>query len=438
MDVHLLAEQGYASHGWDPYFFPQNELREADVVNLGFVLNVIEHEPERRAALLNAWRLARRVLIVAAQIVLVAPGKGALAYGDGLITSRNTFQKYYEQQELKSYVDAVLGTDAIPAGPGVFFVFRDEAQAEAVRAQRFHSRAVIPSVRQAVKSFADYREMLEPLMRFYAERGRLPVSGEIANEPDITAEFRLIARAFAVVQRATGEAEWAKISEQRRQDMLVYIALSRFGKRPRFSALPAELQQDIKAFFGSYSQACALADELLFSLGQPGVLAAACRKSAIGKLVGDALYAHVSALDALDPVLRLYEGCASRTFGRLEEATLVKFRIDKPRVSWLCYPDFDSDPHPALRLSLQADLQGLSVSYRDYSDSPNPPILHRKETFVRPDYPLHQKFARLTAQEERHGLFDDTATIGTRNGWAAKLRERGVALRGHRLVRVKD
>jgi hypothetical protein len=54
-----------------------------------------------------------------------------------------------------------------------------------------------------------------------------------------------------------------------------------------------------------------------------------------------------------------------------------------------------------------------------------------------PDDPLRAKFARLTAQEERAGLLDQTATIGTRSGWVERLRERGYALRGHRLVRSR-
>jgi hypothetical protein len=62
-------------------------------------------------------------------------------------------------------------------------------------------------------------------------------------------------------------------------------------------------------------------------------------------------------------------------------------------------------------------------------------VLHRKEAFLPPDHPLHARFARLTRQEEEHGLLTDTATIGTRLGWQARLRATGWALRGHRLVR---
>jgi DNA phosphorothioation-associated putative methyltransferase len=435
-DVKLIAESGYASSGWDPYYFPQTERTPADIVNLGYVINVIENERERREVLSDAWALTRRVLIVAAQILLGEPGRGHLAWNDGVITTRNTFQKYYEPQELKNYIDSVLCVEAVPAGLGVYFVFRDEAHAQSFRASRFHSRAATPRVRVRIRSFEDYRELLQPLMRFFSERGRLPVKGELENECEIIAEFRSLNRAFAVIQQATDRNEWAAISEKRRQDLLVYIALSRFERRPKYTDLPADLQNDIKAFFGNYRQACDTADQMLFSLGKQEVITKQCRVSPIGKIVGNALYIHTSALDALDPLLRLYEGCASRAFGRMEDATLVKFRADKPKISYLFYPDFDTDPHPALKASMQADLQSLRVDYRDYNGTANPPILHRKETFVTPDYPLYEKFARLTRQEEKWGLLDDTNTIGTRDGWNRRLSERQAKLHGHRLIRA--
>ena len=69
-----------------------------------------------------------------------------------------------------------------------------------------------------------------------------------------------------------------------------------------------------------------------------------------------------------------------------------------------------------------------------YAPDGNPPILHRKETMVAPDHPLHARFARLTEQEERHGLLADPSGIGTRAAWETRLGDAGFALRGHRLV----
>jgi DNA phosphorothioation-associated putative methyltransferase len=241
-----------------------------------------------------------------------------------------------------------------------------------------------------------------------------------------------------VILQATDQEEWDVIAEKRRQDILVYLALTQFTNRPKFSQLDSTTQNDIKALFGNYKQACVAADLMLLSVGDIRLIANCCKRSAIGKLLPKALYVHVSALEALKPQLRLYEGCASRTIGRMDGATLVKFHFNMPKISYLFYPDFDTDPHPTLHTSMQIDLRDLQVVYRDYDNSDNPPILHRKETVVTPDYPLHEKFAKLTRQEENWGLLDNTSTIGTRLGWQKCLKEYCAELRGHRVYWRKD
>jgi hypothetical protein len=85
--------------------------------------------------------------------------------------------------------------------------------------------------------------------------------------------------------------------------------------------------------------------------------------------------------------------------------------------------------------SIKLSLRTRELDCFDYAKSTNPPILHRKETFLPPGHALMAKFARLTRQEEKHGLLDETASIGTRAGWQRRLAERGFQIRGHRLVR---
>src|SRR5207302_9008842 len=89
-------------------------------------------------------------------------------------------------------------------------------------------------------------------------------------------------------------------------------------RRPPMSALPLSLQRDIRAFFGSYANACRLADDRLFRAGDAAAVDDACRRSAVGKLLPNALYVHRSALDALDPLLRIYEGCARAYLGEID------------------------------------------------------------------------------------------------------------------------
>jgi DNA phosphorothioation-associated putative methyltransferase len=201
------------------------------------------------------------------------------------------------------------------------------------------------------------------------------------------------------------------------------------------SALPTGLRRDIRASFGSYADGCRRADDRLFRAGDADAVDDACRRSAVGKLLPNALYVHRTALEALDPLLRADEGCARAYLGEIEGADLIKLHRQSGKVSYLVYPDFDADPHPALLRSIKLNLRTREIESTDYAAGANPPVLHRKETFLLPDDPRWSKFDRLTRQEERAGLLDDPATIGTRAGWAERLRERGYALRGHRLMR---
>ncbi|MGL6338538.1 MAG: DNA phosphorothioation-associated putative methyltransferase, partial [Waterburya sp.] len=217
-DVKRLQELGYTSSGWDPYYRPNAELATADIVNIGYIINVIEDIVERREALIKAWELTRKVLIVSAQVLVDDRRLGLVAYGDGIVTNRNTFQKYYEQEELKLYIEQVLGVEAIPAGLGIYVVFRQDAEAESFRASRLYSRLSTPRIQTQVRNFADYRELLTPLMNFYTQRGRLPAKGELSAENAIKAEFRSYQRAFKLILQATDREEWEAIAEQRRQD----------------------------------------------------------------------------------------------------------------------------------------------------------------------------------------------------------------------------
>lgn len=436
-DLERVAKLGYESAGWDPYYRPESPCVAADVVNLGYVINVIESQAERREALIKAWELTGQVLIVAAQ-VLIAQGNSQIAYGDGVITSRNTFQKYYDQEELKIYIDQVLGVDAVPAALGIYFVFRDESQAQSFRASRFRSRVSVPKVQLANKRFEDYKELLTPLMAFFTERGRLPTLEELPETDALSSEFGNLRRAFQIVLQATNPQEWDAISDRRRQDLLVYLALSHFGRRPKLRDLTPVVQNDIKSLFGGYQQACAAADLMLMSLGNLEVVEERCKNSLIGQKRPNSLWVHVSAIEALDPLLRLYEGCASRTIGRPQEANVVKFHFRKPKISYLFYPNFDTDPHPALRTSMEIDLRDLHVHYRDYAPNDNPPLLHQKDLMVTADYPLYEKFAKLTRQEEGWGLLDDLRLIYDDRGWQKCLEEHCAELKGHRVVWRKD
>jgi DNA phosphorothioation-associated putative methyltransferase len=435
-DVELLRENGITSNGWDPAFFPEHPHRSSEVVNLGYVINVIESSDERAETLRRAWELCQRVLVVSAQVHLSGRGQTQVEFGDGVLTSRGTFQKFFQQVELKTYIESVLESEAIPADIGVYYVFKDKVAEQQFLASRHRRAAAAPRKRISEIRFDENRELLEPFMATIAALGRLPEPDEFPQAAEIESRFGSVKRAFALVKRVTRTEEWDAITQRCTEDLLVYLALGRFRRRPPMSILPLGLQRDLRAFFGSYSNACRLADEVLFQAGKPELVDEACRKSAVGKLLRNALYVHRSALEGLSPLLRVYEGCARAYLGEIDGANLIKVHRQSGKVSYLVYPDFETDPHPALVRSVKLSLRTREIDCLEYNASANPPILHRKETFLADDHPLYPKFARLTQQEEKHGLLDDTATIGTRDGWEARLGALGFGLRGHRLVRI--
>ena len=436
-DIFFLTQKGIDSDGWDPLQRPNSERRASDVINLGYVINVIEDPIERKDVLRDAWSLTRKVLIVSARLTIDAKtAVSAIPYSDGCVTSRGTFQKFYDQRELCDWINSALDVQSVPVAPGVFYVFRNDDLRQSFDASRYRRTTAVPRQRFSDLIFDNYRHLFEPLIGFITSRGRLPDESELTVASMIRERVGSLQRAFGIIRRVTGAEQWAVIREERSQDLLVYLALSRFGGRPRFSQLPRDLQLDIRAFFPNYRKACELADQLLFSAGKREVISEACRTSSAGKRLPDALYLHVSALPALPPVLRVYEGCARAYIGVVENANIIKLKISKPQISYLYYPNFDRIAHPELAASLVVPLDTFHVTYREYSESPNPFILHRKENFVADDHPLRKRFERLTQQEERCGLYENTESIGTRDEWQRVLKSKSLTLSGHRLVKT--
>ena len=444
-DVEFLAELGHEAHGWDPNHRPHTELRSAAVVHLGYVLNVIEDSYERSHALKEAWQLANRALIVAVRTTHEAKFvANSTEHADGLLTSADTFQKFYGQAEARAYIDDVLGIQSVPLAFGVFVAFKQDAAEQEWLENRAALRRRVRRLRRIVEprrtlrdmAYETHRDVLRPLEEFIAQRGRLPTEKECNWTVRIIDVFGSLPRAFQVIRHVAQSPWWDDAAHDRRQELLVRFALARLRKRPKFTALPDSVQRDVRALFGSYKDACEQADDLLFSIGNPGTVSQAAGASPTGKRTPDSIYVHIDAIDLLPPPLRVFIGAAEALVGDVPEATLVKAHLNKPRVSYLVYPDFDTDPHPTLVESWVVDFHKLDVRLHNYRLRDNPPVLHRKDLLVAADHPRYPAFRRLTEQEERHGLLDEPMTIGTLDGWQRRLAETGWRLAGHRLVRI--
>ena len=141
----------------------------------------------------------------------------------------------------------------------------------------------------------------------------------------------------------------------------------------------------MRAFFGTYTKACRRGRRTAVPAGNstaPSTRRASA--SAVGKLLPDDLYVHRSALDTLEPLLRIYEGCGRAYLGEVEGANVIKIHRRSGKLSYLVYPEFEDDPHPALLRCIRLNLRMRQIDCNDYAQSANPPVLHRKDTFLLP------------------------------------------------------
>src|SRR5690606_28667047 len=133
-----------------------------------------------------------------------------------------------------------------------------------------------------------------------------------------------LGRAVRLVRQVTSATYWDEIVVRRRSELLVYVALSRFGRRPKLVDLDPITARYLRILFGTYGAACREADQLLLACGDQAMLYVNARASRIGKQTPTALYVHRSAVAELSPVLQVFEGCARVLAGTVPRANLVK------------------------------------------------------------------------------------------------------------------
>lgn len=418
-DVRILRHNGIEAVGWDPHFAPDAPRARADVVNLGFVLNVIEDPIERAQAVREAYALADQLLSVAVMLAGRAETNGE-AFSDGVRTSRNTFQKYYTQRELREYLSSVLGKEPVAVGPGLFFVFQDANEEQRFFAQRARNRggldrliSRLPKPTRAEREQAFYnahRDLLEPLWETWLTLGRKPELEEIAQRAEIENLFGSLAKALRFLERFQGAEATSAAFRSRKTDLTVYFALQQFEQRRSFTTLPEELRRDVRTFFGGYQHAQTEARQLLFSAGKRELVRQACREAAnngIGWLEKDqALHLHTSLVERLPALLRVYVGCASYLYGDVTSADVIKIHIDSAKITLLSCDDFEGKPLPRL-------LERIKIRFRDqdserftYGNGYEPPYVYGKSRFITEDFPHYaEQLAFEQALAERR-LFE--------------------------------
>jgi DNA phosphorothioation-associated putative methyltransferase len=420
-DIRNLQANAIPVSGWDPHYAPDLPKQPADIVNLGFVINVIENIQERLEALSGAYALTRQVLVVSAMLFNQNALKGQ-AFNDGVITQRNTFQKYFTQAELKEFLSETLETDAIPVAPGIFFIFKDQDAEQRFLLNRQRSRRNIlrlsqrsstptqPKLSRSEKKYQTHQYLLDPLWRQTLEFGRLPEKSEIASLIELTEAFGTINKAL----RFMLDHEDATLLEQARQnridDLLTYFALQTFSKRKPYKHLDIALQKDIKAFFGDYKNATGTAQSVLFQISHAERIASACQQAAeqgLGYLdENEALQLHTSIVGQLPALLRIYIGCATVLYGDIEQTDLIKIHSQSGKLSLMRYDDFQNQPLPRLLERVKINLREQTFDLYQYGEEYEPTYLYLKSRYINEEFPFYAEQLSFDEQLQALNLFD--------------------------------
>lgn len=474
-DVAALSSEGYDAKGWDPHYLPDAPIVPADIVNLGFVVNVIEDPVERIEALTRAFALAGTAMAVGVMLYGgEIPGK---PFRDGFLTSRNTFQKYFSQGEFKDYLEHVLQRTPFMVGPGVAFVFKDSDAEQRYTAGRYRSRGVaarllatriprppvvreskpprvprrpkeprparpLPEARPAASELrlAAARPILDQLWATALDLGRFPETDEVVNIKDVDAKAGGLPRALRMLIEHYDQSLLATAARTRADDIRLLMAAQQFAKRPAYRRLEIRLQRDIKAFFGDYKAAQAAGLKLLVDAAEPANILAACEEAAnrgLGWLEAEhSLQIHVSMVERLPAVLRAFVTCGLVLWDSLGEVQLVKIHITSGKLTLMEFDDFDETPLPLLRRRIKVQVRRLDYDVFDYGSTAFPkPVLYRKSRYLNEDYPVYAEQLAFDEALERFGVLNRGEHGPPLEQLHALLESRRLSISGMRLVR---
>ena len=420
-DIRNLTANDITVSGWDPHYAADQPKQEADIVNIGFVINVIENYQERLAALLGAYTLTRQVLVVSAMLINQNAFKGQ-SYNDGVITQRNTFQKYFTQTELKEFLSDTLETEAIPVAPGIFYIFKDTDAEQRFLLKRQRSQGNVlrltyrsanpkqPKLSRNEKKYLAYQHLIDPLWQHTLELGRLPEKSEIKTLVEITQSFSTVNKALQFMLNQFDETLLEQARQNHIDDLQIYFALQTFSKRKSYKHLEASLQLDIKAFFGDYKNALSSSTTLLYQISNTELISAACLKAAengLGYLDNEgALLLHSSLVEQLPSLLRIYIGCSTVLYGDIEQTDLIKIHSQSGKLSLMRYDDFDNKALPLLIERVKINLREQLFDLYQYGDEYEPTYLYLKSRYINEDHPNYAEQLYFDEQLSALNLFD--------------------------------
>lgn len=458
-DLKGLLESGLKCQGWDPHFANESPLTPADIVNLGFVVNVIEDPAERVEAIQKAYDLARVALVVS--VMLHSKDRPGKPYRDGFLTSRSTFQKYFSQDEFKYYLESILGQDPIMIGPGIAVIFSDKEAEQRFLLGRYRSSNVarrllnarlspratrLPReqkvrtsrVSKAEREYEELRPSLDAIWTQTLDLGRFPESFEIPELDMLQQKISLI-RAKRLVRTHFDQNLLEKAAQTRSDEIKLFFAARQFGKKSAYKALDLRLKTDIKHFFGDYKTANHEALKLLVASADPDEIRNACEEAAADGLGwleenSHSLQLHCSLVERLPSILRAYVTCGLILWDNVSDFQLIKIHAPSGKLTLLQYADFDTQAIPLLIKRIKINIPKLDYDVFEY-EAPifSPPPLIYKSRYLHEDLDGHAEQMEFDEALDATGVLDEFDQPPTLAQIQDKLNSRRLEISGLKL-----
>jgi DNA phosphorothioation-associated putative methyltransferase len=398
-DLRELEAHGLDALGWDPNFLPDADKVNADLVNIGFVINVIEERNERMEAIQGAWELTDKLLVISAMLANESYLARFTPYKDGIITSRNTFQKYFTQSELKMFIELSLEESAIAVAPGIYFVFKDKyleqdyLQNRYKRTRTWEQKPKPVDIKEANTQLllTKHSELFEEYWKTCLLLGRAPAKDEFSKADELIELVGTMKKSFRLCLNFYGNNDFAIAQQMRTEDLLVYFAVGHFDKKKTYKHQPEQTKRDIKAFFDTNKNAQMLAKELLFQIADVEMIEAECleaHKTLPKSVLAEefekphSLTFHKQYLDLLSPLLRVYVSSALQLYGELEDIQLIKIHINSGKLTLLGYEDFVQSSTPKLKERVKIKMADQDVDFFDYIDEHSEAALSNKADYI--------------------------------------------------------
>ena len=142
-------------------------------------------------------------------------------------------------------------SDLTAAGPGVYFVFKDDQLESKYKLNKYKSYIHVPKSLKVEVLYEENQELFENLKEYILEKGRLPKTNEIFEENKLIEKFKSYKSAFDILNRIYPKLDIEEIAKKRKEDYLLLYAEA-FNGRSKLNTLPVETQNDIKEFFTNY------------------------------------------------------------------------------------------------------------------------------------------------------------------------------------------